>query len=77
MVKYHHLLPGFAEDKIIGYRFDGVSPPFIELSELGVRPDLLEIRNEPICMSYGPNNQDVDEEITDAMNKVGGMGSKS
>lgn len=37
-VKYFHLLPGFSEDLILGYKFNGTSPPLITLPELGVYP---------------------------------------
>ena len=54
-VKYFLLLPGFRKCPIFGYKFDGISPPLIDLSDLGACPDLLEVRREPISMTHGPN----------------------
>jgi hypothetical protein len=62
-VKYQHLLPGFVDDAILGYKFDGISSAFDSLSNLGVCPDLLEMRRDPISMAYGPLDKNFDEEI--------------
>ena len=46
-VKYHHLLPGFVENDVLGHIFDGVSPATVNLAHLGVCRDLLELSPEP------------------------------
>ena len=35
-IKYFHLRRGFSECPILGYKFDGSSPPLVDLYELGV-----------------------------------------
>ena len=71
--KYQH---DFVEAAILGHKFDGISLAFISLSQFGVCPDLLEIKREPITITYGPNDQDLDIESIDVINRVGGLGIK-
>ena len=68
-VKYFHLLPGFSECPIFGDRFVGISPPLVDLSELGVCRDLLKVRREPIYITYGPNARTLDISSIDEMNR--------
>ena len=39
-VKYFHLLSGFKEDPILGYKFDAISDPLGSLYYLGICPNL-------------------------------------
>lgn len=59
---------------ILGYIFDAVSPPTVGLDNLGVCRDLLEISAEPLMLTYGPNDQDVDDQLLKQINTVGGIG---
>ena len=74
-VKYYHLFPGFAEDRILGYKFDRISPPTVSLSCLGISisKDLLIIRSDPIDLTHGPLDQLRQEDIEE-FNNVGGLG---
>ena len=40
-VKHFHLFLGFSECPILGYKFDGILPPLVDLSELGVCRDFI------------------------------------
>ena len=60
-VKYSHRSPGFREDQILGYNFDGISEPLVSLSYLGICLDLYEIRDDPFLMTHGPF-EDLDAE---------------
>ena len=64
-VNYYHLLPGFVPNKIFGHIFDGVSSEYVNLTHIGVGvcPDLLQISAEPLTLTYGPNNKEVDDKI--------------
>ncbi len=73
-VKYHHLLSGFVESDIFSHIFNAVSLPTVTLADLGVCRDLLEISAEPLLLTYGPNDQKVDEDLLKQINAVGGMG---
>ena len=75
-VKYYHLLNGFVENDILGHVFDGVSPAVVNLSNLGVCGDLLEISPEPLILTFGANDAEVDEDVLQEMNTVGGIGLK-
>ena len=75
-VKYHQLLSRFVEIDIFGHIFDGVSPPTTGLDDLGICRDILEISTEPLMLTYGPNDQDVDEQVLNQINTVGGIGVK-
>ena len=59
-VKYYHLLSGFGEDPILGYKFDTISDPIVSLSHLEISPDLYKFRDDPGVVSHGPL-EDLDE----------------
>ena len=73
-VKYYHLLPSFVPNDI--HIFDGISDPCSSLAHLGVCPDILEIAPEPLTLTYGPNTEEVEEEIFEEINAFGGIGVK-
>ena len=72
-VKYHHLLSGFIESDIFGHIFDGVSPSTVNLADLSVCRDRLEISAEPLLLTYGPNDQKVDDKVLEQISTVGGI----
>jgi len=75
-VKYHYLLPGFVENDVFGHIFDGVSRATVSLAHLGVCRDLLQMSSEPLVLTYGPNDAEVDEHILQEISTVGGIGVK-
>ena len=75
-IKYYHFLNGFVENEIFGHVFDGVSNAMITLANLGVCTDLLERSPEPLLLSFGPEDKDLDEDVLSEINTVGGMGVK-
>jgi hypothetical protein len=75
-IKYYHFLNGFVENEIFGHVFDGVSNAMITLADLGVCTDLLERSPEPLLLSFGPEDKDLDEDVLSEINTVGGMGVK-
>ena len=68
----HYLLNGFVENDI----FDGISSAAANVSDLGVCKDLLEMFPEPLVLTFGANDAEVDEDVLQQMNTVGGMGVK-
>ena len=62
-VKYYQFLNGFVENEIFGHLFDGVSDAIIILSDLGVCSDLLERSPEPLLLSFGPEDKNLDEDV--------------
>jgi len=77
LVTYYHLFSGFVDDTILGYKFDGAWFPLVSLVRLGIFPDLIEIRRDPISITYGPLDKDLDEEAMSKINCVGGFDSNS
>ena len=75
-VKYFQLLRGFMRCPFFGYKFDAVSPPLANLSDLGVCPDLLEMIRNPISITHGPNDILPDMGVVEDMNRFGGLGIK-
>ena len=75
-IKYYHLLRRFVPNDILGHIFDEILFSFINLSKIGVCPDLLQIAFEPIILTYSPNDQELDDEILEEMNSVGRIGIK-
>jgi hypothetical protein len=64
------------KNEIFGHVFDGVSDALLTLSDLGVCSDLLERSPEPLLVSFGPEDADLDEDVLNEMNTVGGIGVK-
>ena len=75
-VKYYQFLNGFVENEIFGHLFDGVSYAIITLSDLGVCSDLLERSPEPLLLSFGLEDKNLDEDVLGEINNVGGIGVK-
>ena len=73
-VKYHHF--GFMTNDIFGHIFDGVSPATVSLSDISVCLSILEMFPEPLTLTYGSNDADVEEEVLEETNAVGGIGVK-
>ena len=67
---------GFVRNEIFGHIFDGASNAMIDLADLGVCSDLLERSPEPLLMSFGPEDKDLDEDALSEITTVGGMGVK-
>jgi len=68
VVKYFHLIPGFSEDPILGYKFDRISDPKISLSTLGINPDLYLRSMEPETSSHGLLDREYIKSLEDKVN---------
>ena len=75
-VKSFQLLPSFRRCPIFGYKFNGISPPLVDLSDLGVCPDLIQIRREPIFLTHGPTYILIEMDVVENINWFGGLGIK-
>ena len=76
-LKYYHLLNGFVRNEIFGHVFDGVSDAIITLSDLGVSSDLIERSPEPLTMSFGPEDKELNDEIIGEMKSGALVGEMS
>jgi len=68
VVKYFHLIPGFSEDPILGYKFDRISDPKISPSTLGINPDLYLRSMEPETLSHGLLDREYIKSLEDKVN---------
>ena len=65
-VKYYHL--GFVTNEIFGHIFNGISPATVSLAHIGVCSDILGISSEPLILTCGPKDEDLDEKTLLEMN---------
>ena len=68
---------GFVRNEIFGHVFDGVLDAIITLSDLGVSSDLIERSPEPLTMSFGPEDKELNDEIIGEMKSGALVGEMS